>query len=159
MRSPRARAAAGCRSSGGEIGVGREVRHGRSLSVHPLRRQAAQEAPMRRCSTPMSRHASPWHVNIRIWWRVAASNSARFMKSRRASSVWTRSSSSTSKVGRPASRSRSISPLRLWPKRKSSPTSSHLACSPCTSRFSMKALADISASRALKRSTTTWDTP
>lgn len=70
-------------------------------------RQRAPHYPIRRCSTPMSRHASPWQVNMRIWCRVAASKSARFMKSRRASSVCTSASSSSSNVGRPASRSRS----------------------------------------------------
>ncbi len=68
---------------------------------------APRRYPIRRCSTPMSRHASPWQVNMRIWCRVAASKSARFMKSRRASSVCTSASSSSSSVGRPASRSRS----------------------------------------------------
>lgn len=80
---------------------GRLPAAGRSVK-HPRGRY-----PIRRCSTPMSRHASPWQVNMRIWCRVAASKSARFMKSRRASSVCTSASSSSSSVGRPASRSRS----------------------------------------------------
>lgn len=64
------------------------IRHGTrgwawSFRPRPLRRRACanaaqrpsgrshafaclRHAPMRRCSTPMSRHASPWQVNIRI---------------------------------------------------------------------------------------------
>jgi len=40
-----------------------------SLSQYPPRRRFLDrppQAPMRRCSTPMSRQASPWQVNIRI---------------------------------------------------------------------------------------------
>ncbi len=40
-----------------------------SLSQYPPRRRLLDRpahAPMRRCSTPMSRQASPWQVNIRI---------------------------------------------------------------------------------------------